>query len=86
MKASGHTAYATAAQAGAKLLALANDETVASDSDVVANAIARAIKARRPKARYPVGNGARFLVTVRKFGSDMMMDTLMRFMIKRISI
>jgi short-subunit dehydrogenase len=83
MKTSGHTAYATAAQAGAKLLALASDETVASEPEVVADAIAKAIKARRPKTRYPVGNGARFLVTFRKFASDAMMDALMQFMIRR---
>jgi short-subunit dehydrogenase len=85
MKASGHTAYATAAQAGAKLLALANDETVASDPKVVANTIVRAIKVRRPKARYPVGTGARFLVTVRKFATDAVMDSFMQFMIRRAS-
>ncbi|GAB4386754.1 MAG: hypothetical protein Kow00121_53960 [Elainellaceae cyanobacterium] len=67
MKTSGHTAYAIAAQAGAKLLALASDETVASKPEVVANAIAKAIKAKRPKTRYSVGTGAEFLVTFRKF-------------------
>ena len=85
MKTSGHTAYEEAAEAGAKLLALASDETVASEPEVVANAIAKAIKAKQPKARYPVGNGARFLVTFRKFASDTMMDALMQFMIHRVS-
>lgn len=65
------------------MLALANDETVASEPEVVANAIAKAIKAKRPKARYPVGTGAKFLVTFRKFASDAMMDALMQFMIRR---
>ncbi len=37
------------------------------------------------KARYPVGNGARLLVTSRKFFSDSMMDILMQFMIRRVS-
>jgi hypothetical protein len=83
MKASGHTAYATAAQACAKLLAIASDESVASDPEVVANAIAKAIRAKRPKARYPVGTGAEFLVTFRKFASDAMMDALMQLMIRR---
>ncbi len=83
MKTSGHTVYATAAQAGAKLLASASDETVASKPEVVATAIAKAIKAKRPKARYPVGTGAEFLMTFRKFASDGMMDALMQFMIRR---
>jgi NAD(P)-dependent dehydrogenase (short-subunit alcohol dehydrogenase family) len=83
MKTSGHSAYATAAQAGAKLLALASDETVASKPEVVAEAIAKAIKVKRPKARYPVGTGASFLMTFRKFASDGMMDALMQFMLRR---
>ncbi|MCP6759960.1 MAG: oxidoreductase [Fischerella sp. CENA71] len=85
MTTSGHTAYATAAQSGAKLLAIANDETIASEPEVVADAIAKAIKAKRPKARYPVGTGAGFLVTVRKFASDAMMDAFMQFMIRQAS-
>ncbi len=85
MKASGHTAYAAAAQAGAKLLALANDETVASKPAAVADVIAKAIKVRRPSARYPIGTGARFLMTVRKFASDGMMDAFMQFMLRRAS-
>jgi short-subunit dehydrogenase len=86
MKTSGHTAYAEAARSGAKLLALANDETVASEPEVVANAIVKAIKARRPKARYPVGTGAGFIVTVRKFASDAVMDAVMQFMIRQASV
>lgn len=81
MQRSGHTAYAKAAQTGAKLLATSNDEKVASDPEVIATTISKALKAKRPKARYAAGTGAQFLVTVRKFTSDAMMDRLMRFMI-----
>lgn len=81
MQRSGHTAYAKAAQTGAKLLAISNDKKVASDPEVIAFTISKALKSKRPKARYVAGTGAQFLVTVRKFASDGMMDSLMRLMI-----
>lgn len=83
MRMSGHTAYAKAAQTGAKLLALSNDEKVASEPEVIANTISKALKAEKPKARYAAGTGAKFLVTFRKFASDAMMDRFMRFIIKQ---
>jgi NAD(P)-dependent dehydrogenase (short-subunit alcohol dehydrogenase family) len=83
MQMSGHTAYAKAAQTGAKLLVLANEEKVASEPEVIANTISKVIKAKHPKARYASGNGAAFLMAFRKFASDDVMDWFMRFMIKR---
>lgn len=83
---SGHTAYAKAAQTGAKLLAISNDEKVASDPEVIAATISKALKASRPKARYVAGTGAQFLVTARKLASDAMMDRLMRFMIQQAAL
>jgi short-subunit dehydrogenase len=82
---SGHTAYAKAAQTGAKLLALSNDERLASEPEVIANMIAKALKAKYPKARYPSGTGAAFLVAFRKIVSDAVMDRFMRFMIKQVA-
>jgi short-subunit dehydrogenase len=83
MRMSGHTAYGKAAQTGAKLLALSNDEKVASEPEVIANTISTALKAKQPKARYAAGTGAKFLVTFRKFASDALMDRFMQFMIKQ---
>ena len=83
MRMSGHTAYAKAAQTEAKLLALSNDEKVASEPEVIANTISTALKAKQPKARYAAGTGAKFLVTFRKFASDALMDRFMQFMIKQ---
>lgn len=80
---SGHTAYATAAQTGAKLLALSNDEKVASNPEVIATTISKVLRVKRPKARYAAGTGAALLVIFRKFASDVMMDRLMRFMIQQ---
>lgn len=86
MQTSGRGAYVTAAQTGAKLLALSNNEKVASAPEVVANTISKAIAAKRPKARYVSGTGAAFLVTFRKFASDAVMDRFMRFMIKQAAL
>ena len=83
MQMSGHTAYAAAAQTGAKLLALGNDEKIASEPEAIADTISKAIRAKYPRARYASGSGAAFLVTFRKFASDAVMDWLMRFMIKQ---
>lgn len=83
MQMSGHTAYAKAAQTGKKLLALSNDERVASDPEVIANTISKALRAKHPKARYASGTGAAFLVAFRKFASDAVMDRFMRFMIEQ---
>ncbi len=83
MQMSGHTAYAVEAQIGAKLLALSNDEKIASEPKIIANTISKAIRAKYPRARYASGTGAAFLVTFRKFASDAVMDWFMRFMIKQ---
>jgi hypothetical protein len=83
MQMSGHTACAKAAQTGAKLLALSNDERVASDPEVIANTISKALTAKHPKARYASGTGASFLVAFRKLASDAVMDRFMRFMIEQ---
>ncbi len=83
---SGHTAYAAAAQMGEKLLSLSNDERVASEPDVIANTISMALKARHPRARYASGNGAAFLMVVRKFASDAVMDWFMRLMIRQAAL
>lgn len=81
IKTSGHTAYAKAAQAGAKLLALANDAKVASEPEIIANTISKALKSKQAKARYPAGTGAKLLVAVRKFASDAVMNRFMQFII-----
>ena len=46
--------------------------------DAVAKAIARALKARRPKARYPVTASARLMINQRRLTPDRVWDTMMR--------
>ena len=47
-----------------------------SGPDVVAKAIVRAATARRPKTRYPVGRGARSIVTARRLLPDRALDAV----------
>jgi short-subunit dehydrogenase len=83
LQTSGQTAYAKAAEERASVLALANEDGVASPPEVVAKVISKALKARRPKTRYPVGTGAQALVTLRKYASDRVMDWAMEWMAKQ---
>jgi NAD(P)-dependent dehydrogenase (short-subunit alcohol dehydrogenase family) len=80
---SGQTVYASAAKERASVLAFANEDGVASPPEVVAKVISKALKARRPKTRYPVGTGAQALVTLRKIASDRVMDWAMEIMAKQ---
>ncbi|WP_438353096.1 oxidoreductase [Microbacterium sp. CJ88] len=48
----------------------------ASSPEVVADAISRAVRARRPRTRYAVGSGARPILLVRRIASDRMFDRL----------
>jgi NAD(P)-dependent dehydrogenase (short-subunit alcohol dehydrogenase family) len=60
LKASGETAYAEQARRGAAVLSLADSNpTVTSGPEVIAKAIAKGCRARRPRTRYAVGGGAK---------------------------
>ena len=78
MKTSGSGAYARQATAISKTLG--SDAAAARNSSpwVVANAIGRAVQARRPKTRYVVGYGARPLITLRWLLPDRAFDGLIR--------
>ncbi|MFD4510435.1 oxidoreductase [Streptomyces sp. NPDC058457] len=76
-EASGTGPYATQATA---VLAAFNSEANArreSPPSVIAEAIAKAVTARKPKTRYAAGFGARPLITVRGIVSDRSFDGLM---------
>ncbi|GAA1203470.1 oxidoreductase [Streptomyces hebeiensis] len=76
-EASGEGPYAT--QATAVLTALTSEANARRESQpsVVADAIAKAVSARRPRTRYVAGFGARPLIAVRGIVSDRMFDSLM---------
>ncbi len=77
LETSGEGPYAEQARLAAALLAGA-DRGQGSPPEVVAEAVATALRARRPRTRYVVGGGAKPLVAMRRLLSDRAFDRLMR--------
>jgi NAD(P)-dependent dehydrogenase (short-subunit alcohol dehydrogenase family) len=77
LRMSSDGAYGRFARRHAKLLANAETTRLASAPDVIANAIARAVRARRPKTRYAVGGGAHAILFLRRLLPDRMFDRLL---------
>jgi len=61
----------------------ADTMAMSSGPEVVADAVAKAVQSRRPKTRYPVGGGARFILLAEKVlpdrGFDRFITTAYRF-------
>ena len=75
---SSHGAYAAQAKAvGASMAGEANAKRM-SPPQLIADTIAKAVTARRPKTRYAVGFGAKPLIFMRGLLSDRAFDGLMR--------
>jgi NAD(P)-dependent dehydrogenase (short-subunit alcohol dehydrogenase family) len=77
----GEGAYAEFNQQVAKLTEEAYRGPMAklgAGPDAVAKAIARALSARRPKARYPVTASARLMISQRRLTPDRLWDLMMR--------
>ena len=81
---SAQTAYAAQATAHARMLARGGQPPLASQPDVVAMTIAKALRTRRPRTRYATGGGARSILMLRRLLSDRGFDALMRFAEKRL--
>jgi NAD(P)-dependent dehydrogenase (short-subunit alcohol dehydrogenase family) len=77
MACSGLGAYAEQARLSAALLAGA-EQGGAAPPEVVAQAVAKALSAHRPRTRYVVGGGARTLLALRWLLSDRAFDGVMR--------
>jgi hypothetical protein len=77
-EASGHGAYAKQAEAVATALTSERNSRRSSPPSVIADAIGKAVTARRPKTRYAVGFAARPLIASRRLMSDRAFDTLIR--------
>jgi NADP-dependent 3-hydroxy acid dehydrogenase YdfG len=75
LRASGSGAYAEQAQAMAKTLG-ADARRPRSSPDVIANAVAKAVTARRPRTRYAVGFGAKPLIGLRRVLPDRAFDAV----------
>jgi short-subunit dehydrogenase len=75
---SGHGPYAEHAQLVARLLGASSaNPKLASSPEVVADAIEKAVTARRPRARYAIGSGAKPMVFASRFLPDRAKDRLM---------
>jgi NAD(P)-dependent dehydrogenase (short-subunit alcohol dehydrogenase family) len=75
LKVSGQTAYARQAKVRAAVLAFGPEQS--SPPEVVAETIVRALRAKRPKARYPTGKFAGLLMFMRKVLSDRAFDAFL---------
>jgi NAD(P)-dependent dehydrogenase (short-subunit alcohol dehydrogenase family) len=73
---SAGTAYERQAEGVRARMESGEGPALSSGPDVVAKAIARAATARRPKTRYPVGRGARSIVTARRLLPDRALDAV----------
>jgi len=77
LRASGETAYAPYARRHAKMLARNDASKVPSSPEGVARTIVRAVRAARPRARYPTGAAARLMLIFRRFAPDWLFDFVM---------
>lgn len=80
---SGSGAYAETTRSLASALGASSGRPLASSPpSVIAEVIARALKARRPKTRYAAGAMAKPLLFLRRFFSDRLFDRVVMNMIK----
>ena len=82
---SGSTAYAAQAQMHARMFESADQSSMVSPPEVVAETIARALRSSRPRTRYATGGGAKLILALRRFTSDRGFDWLMRTMEKQMA-
>ncbi|MCA6969568.1 oxidoreductase [Pectobacterium carotovorum] len=75
---SGHGAYAKQAEAMADSMVGESSRKRQSSPQVIADTIAQAVSARRPKTRYAVGFGAKPMICLRRLLSDRFFDRFMR--------
>lgn len=78
---SGHGAYAKQAEAMADSMVGESSRKRQSSPQVIADTIAQAVSARRPKTRYAVGFGAKPMICLRRLLSDRLFDRFMRMAI-----
>ncbi|MEI7209479.1 oxidoreductase [Pectobacterium carotovorum] len=75
---SGHGAYAKQAETMADSMVGESSRKRQSSPQVIADTIAQAVSARRPKTRYAVGFGAKPMICLRRLLSDRLFDRFMR--------
>ncbi len=75
---SGHGAYAKQAEAMADSMVGESSRKRQSSLQMIADTIAQAVSAHRPKTRYAVGFGAKPMICIRRLLSDRLFDRFMR--------
>ncbi len=78
---SGDGPYGELAHALAKASQETYDAGVGSEPQVIADTIAKAVHARRPRTRYAAGKYAKPLLAVRRFSSDRMFERVLKAMV-----
>ena len=76
-------AYEEQARKAAGLFERSYSPAMSSGPEVVAQAIVKAATARRPRIRYPVGKGARTIITSRRMLPDRVFDRVVHTMFSR---
>lgn len=85
MKRSGHTAYAKQAERGAKILDKVNDPRIGAAPEIIAATILKALRAKNPRIRYPVGKGAALWMFLKKHLGDKTAYKLSKIVLDRLA-
>ncbi len=81
---SGAGPYKAGAEAHARVFAGADTSSLASPPEAVAKIVSRAIRARRPRPRYPAAGGALPILLLRKLLPDRLFDRALRLMFRMV--
>jgi NAD(P)-dependent dehydrogenase (short-subunit alcohol dehydrogenase family) len=82
---SGTGPYAPQARGMAGVLASTDRAAASTPAEVIAGAILHAASSARPRSRYPVGRGARAILTLRRMLPDRLFDPVVLLVLKRVA-
>ncbi|HEY9356798.1 MAG TPA: oxidoreductase [Arthrobacter sp.] len=82
---SGTGPYASQAREMAGALGSTNRPETSTPPEVIADAVLHAASAARPRTRYPVGRGARAILTLRRLLPDPLFDPVVMLVLKRVA-
>ena len=82
---SGTGPYASQAREMAGALASTERAATSTPPEVIAGAIMHAASSPRPRTRYPVGRGARAILTLRRILPDRLFDPVVMLVLKRVA-
>ncbi|HEY9357288.1 MAG TPA: oxidoreductase [Arthrobacter sp.] len=82
---SGTGPYASQAREMAGALESTNRPETSTPPEVIAEAVLHAASAARPRTRYPVGRGARAILTLRRILPDRLFDPVVMLVLKRVA-